>query len=240
MKKLVAFGCSWTFGDELEDSSLQIGESVSGHKRDELLNQYRLDHCFAGFFAKHYGLELVNLGFPGASEESIRYTLNWYIDNHNTDNTIFLVAHTDATRKSWFNTQHVATDSDPEWNRFMHSPWLKTKNKDIDSAWYDMQKLWTAMSYHYEWTKNNLQETVQQFDWVHCRLGVPVLQVNALNNPPVRPVQSYNSDVSLLQMLRNHSEKDLFKPLGHPNEKGHSIIANHLINLAESSKIIEC
>lgn len=233
IKKLVAFGCSWTYGDELTGPDIELGDSIQGQRRDSLLQQYRLDHCFAGLIAKHYGLECVNYGFPGASEESIRYALNWYCDNHNLSETIILVAHTDPARKSWFNTQI----DDPAWNRFMHSPWLKTKNPDIDEFWYQLQKLWLGMSYHKQWADNNFVETTRLFDWVRLNYNVPVVQVKALKNPSSPGVNRFVTPEISLQELLIEQQQPLFAG-GHPKETGHQAITNHLISYIDSVKLI--
>lgn len=242
IKRLVAFGCSWTYGDELEDPQLQLGDSIQGRQRDNLLKQYRLDHCFAGLTAEHYGLELENLAFPGASAESIRYTLQWWLDNNeHKQDALIIVGHTNASRQSWFNPQHVISESDPGWNRHLHGVWLQKPNPDIDNNWFELQKLWLGMSYHKDWAVHNYKQVLNAFDYVRIRWNIPVLQFNCLDNqlPASSPSLLYpgNSFRSILTEMDNN-KKDLHCPGGHPNEKGHQIIANHLIEHIKHANIL--
>lgn len=233
IKKLVAFGCSWTYGDELVDPDLKLSDNIVGEKRDQLESEYRLQNCFSGLLAKHYNLEYENFGFPGASEESIRYALNWFIENHDVANTCILVAHTDPSRKSWFNSQQT----DPPWNRFVHSPWLKTPNPQIDALWYQMQKMWLGLSYHRDWVNNNFIETVQLFDWVSYNYKIPVIQVKALQNHVTPPCKRFvNAETSLQEILFKQQHK--FMPGGHPTDSGHKILSKHLIDYIDSAKIL--
>lgn len=235
-KKLVVFGCSWTYGDELVDPTIEISNTITGTgTHDQQNDAYRLQHCFAGVVAKHYNLELENYGFPGSSEESLRYTFNWWLDNTDTSDSVILVAHTDASRKSWYNYRQ----QDPEWNKFMHSTWIKDPNPDIDEHWYQLQKLWLGMSYHRDWAHHNLRETAQLFDWASSRLNIPVLQVNALKNPTVKNIATFcESDYSLQQLLQAEKNPALFAKQGHPTVTGHEIISKHLISLIDSSKLL--
>jgi len=233
IKKLVAFGCSWTYGDELEDPGLQLGNSIQGKRRDHLIQQYRLEQSFPGLVANHYNLQLDNYGFPGASEESIRYALNWYLKNHNLEDTIIIVAHTDPARKSWFNTQI----NDPPWNRYMHSPWLKAPNPDIDDHWYQLQKLWLGMCYHQDWVSNNFQETVRLFDWVRLKFSIPVIQIKALKSRESPDIDNFlYADTSMQEILTDCKEP--FFPGGHPTESGHKILSKHLIDYIDSAKLV--
>lgn len=233
IKRLVAFGCSWTYGDELHDDTLQLSDSLQGQRRDLILHRYRLEHGFPGLLAQHFGLELENYGFPGASEESIRYTFNWYLENHSVNDCVILVAHTDPSRKSWFDTQQ----NDPEWNRFIHSPWLKTKNPDIDDNWYRLQKLWLGMSYHTSWVKNNFLETTRLFDWARLYYQIPVIQTKALVNALDPGTDNFFNPHSSLQEILKLENQPCY-PGGHPTEQGHKILSKHLLNYIESANIL--
>lgn len=233
IKKLVVFGCSWAYGDELVDPELKLSDNIVGEKRDELESEYRLQNCFGGQIAKHYDLEYENFGFPGASEESIRYALNWFLQNCNFHNTCVLIAHTDPSRKSWFNSQQT----DPPWNRFIHSPWLKTPNPQVDDLWYQIQKMWLGLSYHNDWVKNNFIETVQLFDWVKLNYNIPVLQVKALKNDIVPPSKQFISPSTSLQEILIQ-QKHKFMPGGHPTKQGHEILSKYLIDYIETAKLI--
>ena len=79
IKRIIAFGDSWTFGDELMDPQFDGWPDGGMLDHYDENKQYRLSHCYAGLVANHYGVELHNMAFPGSSLESMRWTLQWLI-----------------------------------------------------------------------------------------------------------------------------------------------------------------
>jgi hypothetical protein len=246
IKRIIALGCSWTYGDELIDPQFRhINHLVVDDFKDhyEENNPWRLSHCYAGLVADHYGLEFENCAFPGASLESMRWTCNYIMQHYaNLDETLWLVGLTDATRISWFNPQHEVSMKDPPWNRHVHSTWLAALNPDIDKAWFELQKLWVAMSYHRKWADYNHKLTVNLFDYVQYRTGATVLQFNVLPNVfgTSAPTLLYN-DSSWHQILSDKQKTESIEPFasgGHPNEKGHEIISKHLIEHIKYANIL--
>jgi len=217
IKRLRAIGCSWTYGDELPEST-------------------RLQKSYPGLIAQHYGLELDNCGYPGASLESMRWVLYWHLKNkQDTEETLYVVGLTNSDRRSWYNA--VEKDStynfnfnQPErpWNKHVHSPWLKVDDKTINPNWYELDKLYTTYCYDREWAEYNHWETVRSFS------ALPhVLIFNCLINP------FENSDV----VNGKSSFREILKPeqlyaRNHPNEKGHEIISKHLIDYIDRANII--
>ena len=57
MKTLLAFGCSWTYGDELRDPVLKPWQACSIEENDN----YRNSNCFGGLIAQHYNMQFVNM-----------------------------------------------------------------------------------------------------------------------------------------------------------------------------------
>lgn len=227
IKRVIAVGCSWTYGDELLDPNLD----VDFWHRDN--DPYRLANSYPGLVAAHYGLELENCGFPGASLESMRWVLHWHIKNTpDLDNILWLVGLTDSTRKSWYNPVRTRRYMhDPLWNKHIHGVWLNSNpdNPDIDPSWMQLQKLWTVNSYHREWAEHNHWETVTAFS----SLGKNAVQFNCLVNP-YKHANVINDDSSFKQLLTpKHCEAG-----GHPSVSGHEIISKHLINHIDCANII--
>ena len=152
IKRVRAIGCSWTYGDELPES-------------------IRLSNSWPGLVANHYGLELDNCGYPGASLESMRYVLHWHLKyKDDADETLYMVGLTNSERRSWYNavsnSAYTFNFNNPyrDWNQHVHSIWLKgERHKDIDPAWYDIDKLWIANSSDAGWAEQNHWETVTVF-----------------------------------------------------------------------------
>jgi hypothetical protein len=244
IKKLIAFGCSWAYGDELIDPQFQ---HLSEDKFKDHYDQnapYRLANSFPGLIADRFGLELNNMAFPGASLESMRWNFMWYLRNGmSRDDVMFVVAHTDATRQSWFNPMHEVSTKDPQWNRHMHGTWLTQPNPDIDDNWFKLQKLWLGMSYHREWAEYNFQQSINLFDQAESRYKIPTLQFSVLENKYSVTVPSLMFPGLNFRDILFGKKKELgiepFARGGHPNEKGHQIIADHLIEHIKYSKILE-
>ena len=244
IRKLVAFGCSWTYGDELVAPEFQDLSEDEFRDHYDQNRPYRLDNCYAGLIAKYYGLELDNMAFPGSSLESMRWNLMWYLrNNQSRDDVLFVVGHTDATRQSWFNPQHEISMKDPQWNRHMHGTWLTQPNPDIDENWFKLQRLWLGMSYHTDWAVYNYQQTINLFDQAHTGHGIPVIQFSVLENRYGVNVPSLIYSGTNFRDILVQKKKDLdinpFARGGHPNEKGHQIIADHLIEHIKYAKMLE-
>lgn len=243
IKRVIAFGCSWTYGDELIDPQFRhLNETEFRDHYDEN-KPWRLANCYAGLVADHYGLELENCAFPGSSLESMRWTMNWMMQNRNDlEDTLWLVGLTDATRISWFNPLHQVSQKDPSWNRHLHSTWLTQPNPDIDDNWFQLQKLWLGMSYHREWADYNHKMTVNLFDYAQQRTGATVIQFNVLPNnyQTTAPTFLYNNSSWQEILISKRKELDIepFASGGHPNEKGHEIISKHLLEHIKYANIV--
>ena len=216
IRRLVAVGCSWTYGAELPE-------------------QERLQKSYPGLIADHYGLELDNCGYPGASLESMRWVMRWHLQNHNREDTLWLVGLTSSTRKSYYNS--IGTDvqynfnfNRPKrpWNKHVHSVWLKAKDKNINPTWYELDKLWTANCYDSEWAEHNHWETVTAFSTLPNAIIFNCL-INPYNNKKV-----INGNKSFRQMLK---PEHLF-PGNHPNEIGHKFISKYLIDHIDCANIL--
>ena len=243
IKRVIAFGCSWTYGDELVDPQFRHLDETEFRDHYDENKPWRLANCYAGLVADHYGLELENCAFPGSSLESMRWTMNWMMQTRNDlEDTLWLVGLTNATRISWFNPLHQVSQKDPPWNRHLHSTWLTQPNPDIDDNWFQLQKLWLGMSYHREWADYNHKMTVNLFDYAQQRTGATVIQFNVLPNnyQTTAPTLLYNN--SSWQEILNTKRKELkiepFASGGHPNEKGHEIISKHLLEHIKYANIL--
>ena len=243
IKRIIAFGDSWTYGDELLDPQFNAYPDSGMLDHYDENTKYRLDHCYAGRVATHYGVELDNLAFPGSSLESMRWTLQWLIRNgQDLQDTLWLVGLTDSSRQSWFNPLHKVSMKDPPWNRHMHGTWLTQPNSDIDDNWFKLQKLWLGMSYHREWSEYNFQQTINLFDYAQHTTGATVLQFSVLENKwQVNVPTLMYPGLNWRDILNNKQKSEginLFAAKGHPNEKGHEIVSNHLIEHIKYAKLI--
>jgi hypothetical protein len=63
IKRVIAFGCSWTYGDELIDPQFRHLDETEFRDHYDENKPWRLANCYAGLVADHYGLELETVHF---------------------------------------------------------------------------------------------------------------------------------------------------------------------------------
>ncbi len=90
----------------------------------------------------------------------------------------------------------------------------------------------------------NKDQTLLFFDGIAARYRIPVVQYSMLETIPNEisvPTHVYPTE-NANQMIIDTGlrPRDVFAPGKHPNEQGHEIIANRLINYIDSAKILEC
>jgi len=226
IKKIVGFGDSWMWGDELLDPALI--HHPQAHPVMSENTSYRESRCFLGLLGAHYGVPAMNFGSPGGSQQSARWNYIWWRQHETVplDRVLILVAHTDSARFSHYNPKHISYGDDPEWNRYIHSAWV-----------------WGGSLRGHAFEDFVQQETVlTDCDALHrLRFIESVLFFRGQDSPVLQFCQSpaplHFEDATLLwpdrslgELIRERCHPKLsFAPNGHPNERGHEIIRDLLI-----------
>ena len=231
IKKIVGFGDSWIYGDELLDPEL-VKQDKEAHSCWTQNVSYRETNCFLGLLGQHYDVPVENFGIPGGSLQSAMWTFLWWLRHEpNPEECLVLHGTTDNDRFSLFDPEHKHYSNDPVWNKFIHSAWIEYGSSVIPDHFRDVGKKLIAYSDCEELRQYNYEQAVGLFDGKSARLNIPMLQFHIM--PPVTP-----ADVpTLLWPERNycswivrHPEKELVTcPGGHPNEIGHEMISKQLI-----------
>lgn len=228
-KKIVGFGDSWMWGDELLNPEL-----IDHQWAHPVLHEntpYRESHCFLGLLGEHYGVPTENFGIAGGSMQSSIWTYLWWLEHETLDpkECLILVAHTDPNRLTFYNPRHVSMANDEPWNRFVHSAWVNSGADCFGKEWDDFVKHFFVLSDCNQLHKLNAQQTVLFFDGQYHSLNQNVMQFYSM-------YPHYQFDVDSL-LWKNKSlkevvgsDKNLYAPGGHPNEKGHTVIQEQLIN----------
>ena len=233
-EKIVGFGDSWMFGDELLDPVLSQRDPEA-HPCWEQNTQYRESHCFLGLLGKHYSVPAENFGIPGGSLESTEWTYLWWLDHEpRPERCLAVIFLTESNRASFYNPRHVHYSNDPPWNRFVHSTWVHFGSSVIGSDFTDMIKRYQVLTECPELWDLRYRRAVMLFDSHAHRAQIPTLIFNTM--PPVRSMPETGClpwpGFSWTLHFRDHPEnqqRELIKSGGHPNERGHEIIRDMLI-----------
>lgn len=227
-KKIVGFGDSWVWGDELLDPALVDHEWAHPVLYEN--TPYRESHCFLGLLGQHYGVPTENFGIPGGSMQSSVWTYLWWLENEalNPADCLILVGHTEPNRTTFFNPGHVTMNNDPPWNRFVHSAWVQSGADCFSRDWVTLAKQHLVLSDCDQLHKLNAQQTVLFFEGQYHSMSQNVLQFYTMY-----PHYQHVADSliwptgSLAHWLSGRP--DLLAADGHPNESGHRVICDHLI-----------
>lgn len=244
IKNLVSFGCSWTYGDELIDPNLK-GKVEPYHWDND---PYRKAHAYPGLVASHYGWNYEDLSWSGASLQSMLWNFNWWLSNSTPEHiaeSFVLVGLTEEGRMSWYNENYEESrrTAQPEAHRYVHSIWI---NEDFDvrgeedrmEYWRQLHKIHYTLSDCEDWRNTNYETVVRAFDGMAARYNIPMLQFKVLTKQHKLKVPTLIESSSALEMLviRDKPRRDpLFMPRQHPNEKGHRILADFLIEKIDSN-----
>lgn len=227
--KIVGFGDSWMWGDELLDPALV--NHPSAHPVLVENTAYRESHCFLGRLAQHYGVPTENFGIAGGSLQSTIWNYLWWMEHQpNPQDCLILVALTSADRHSFYNPRHQHYSNDPPWHKYMHSAWVHHGNSTVPDDWMDMVKKHMVLTDSKQLCDLNYAQTVLFFDG-QTRDTAGVLQFNSML-PPKRMQRSSLlwPDLGLRGMMSKLPHRQhLLAPGGHPNVAGHDWIAELLI-----------
>lgn len=236
-KKIVGFGDSWMYGDELLDPVLAQQHS-DAHSCWTLNDAYRTNHNFLGLLGKHYNVPVENFGIPGGSMQSSIWTFQWWLDHEpNPEECLVLVGHTDSDRLSFYNPNHVIYSNDAPWNKFVHSTWVNFGSSVVPEEFRTMIKQQLVLTNCDALARLNYQQTVMFFDGVASRKNIPMMQFHIM---PARGTVDLPTliwtDFVIAPWIDVHPDRHkLVKPGGHPNESGHKMIAEKLISTIDSA-----
>jgi hypothetical protein len=234
IKRIVGFGDSWMYGDELVDPEL-LKHEPEAHSSWVQNQDYREQNCFLGLLGSHYSLPTENFGIPGGSLLSTEWTYLWWLDHEpEPEQCLALIFLTESNRTSFYNPNHVHYSNDPPWNKFVHSTWVHFGSSVIGADYTDMIKRYLTLTECPDLWDLRYRRTVLMLDAVGAKKNIPTVMTNTL--PPVRPMPEVDSllwpDFAWTVYFRDHPgnrSRELIMPGGHPNERGHEIIRDKLL-----------
>jgi hypothetical protein len=235
-KKIVAFGDSWIWGDELLDPAL--ADHPYAHPVLHLNTAYRESHCFLGQLGQHYNLPTENFGIAGGSLQSTIWTYLWWIKNEPLpiDQCMILVGLTDPNRMSFYDPNHVSYSNDPPWQKFVHSAWVWSGATCYNDQWMSAVKNLFVLTDCPAQNQLNYEQTVWFFEGQSAIHTNNLIQFNTLSQIMQVPAKTLIwPEQSLDTLIRDQPDfADLLAASRHPNEKGHCYLANRLISKIDS------
>jgi hypothetical protein len=233
IQRLVAFGDSWTYGDELIQPNRPDIQLASDPKN----NDYRLRHCFAGQVARHYGWQLENLGTCGQSLQSMIWCFeSWLDQNANGYNdALIVVGLTHSSRISWW-------DADPSPRTGLHRHSTVLEATPATSIWHNIQRNWRTYSACDDLYRKQYQTAVYLFSGHCARLNIPCVMLNVFGDVPDIPHNPVdNPGQDLMGMVvdpgKGPPKSNETWAQNHPNSNGHSIIAQWIIQHIDSKQL---
>lgn len=243
-KKIVGFGDSWMYGDELIDPAL-VTEFPDAHPCWIQNNSYRENQCFLGLLGKHYNLPVENFGIPGGSLQSTIWTyLLWLEHESNPEDCIVLIFLTEPDRYTFYNPKPYLNRNSKPWDHYIHTTWIQHGSSVIPEDFINLGKQYIVMTHCKEHSKLNYLQAALFFDGQQARIGMPMLQFHTTwpeSNMPISTIPWPNHNWILY--FRDHpgnQKRELIFPGGHPNEKGHEIIRDLLIPEVDRAIIARC
>lgn len=232
-RKIVGFGDSWMYGDELLDPELKK-QFTDAHPCWSQNASYRTQHCFLGLLGKHYQVPVENFGIPGGSLQSAIWTYLWWLEHEpNPSECLVLVGHTDHDRFTHYNPAHVHYSDDQLWNKYVHSTWVEYGSSSVPAPFRDLVKRQMVLTNCEELSRLNYLQAVMMFDGVSARRKIPTLQFHIMPTTGETGLPTVIwPNFCLTLWFRNHPDnqnRELFKPGDHPNEAGHEMIKEKLI-----------
>lgn len=221
MTKIVGFGCSWMYGSELIDPSLEDKLPLDPIASAHYINTpYREQNSFLGLL----NTDATNLSEPGNTLPGMLYRFMEHQSLHQGEDILYVFALTDSGRQSWYdNNDH----------EFKHSPWAADtkfhqdfKNHLVNSDCDELRKITHRM------VATSIVNTckVNEFKYV---------MMNALPNPvSIQDSNFLMPGSSMKELLDRNQEQEkfggsFFHEGGHPNERGHQYIASELKNFID-------
>ena len=242
--KIVGFGDSWMYGDELIDPDLQNQTNPDCSSNQN--TPYRLANCFLGQLGKKYHVPTENFGIPGGSLQSSMWTFQWWLDHEPyPERCLVLIGLPNSSRISHYDPNRVVYAHDPAWNKFVHSAWVHFDSNTVPQDFVDLIKQQIALTFCPALYDLNYQQAVIMFDGVAARRRIPMLQFNivkstrTVDHAPTLIWPDF-SMVTWFQQMDNATRATMLKSRGHPNELGHTLIRDRLISQIDSCIITGC
>ena len=221
--KIVGFGDSWVYGDELVSPHLPFPYNHPANQ------SYRESKCFLGQLGTHYQVPAINFGMSGASLQSTIWKfLEWYQKDANPAEALILIGLTESDRFSYYTPDGM-----------FHNTWVDADDAIMPREFKQLIKQQTVLATSPKLGILNYQQAVHLFDGMTARHNLILVQYNIAPPPTdllVPTLMDPNGSLTswFVQGLQQVHGRKYIKENGHPNEIGHELITQRLISYIDS------
>ena len=227
---IVAFGCSFTYGSELVDPTLNKWD---GHRHNRV---YRESNCWVGQLASHYGATSENLAQPSGSNHFVWQELCNYINNNPVPrkDLLIIIGWSSPDRMSWYNDYA---------KRWVHSGFVRF-NKDPnpdDIVFKNSLVEWMKYSlgyqqqydYNLKLSANSLLQSYKcnflQFHAISPSVGITVDNTTVSQKYP-KLVNCFMGRNDMKSFLLDKKDSSLLaQDNDHPSNLGHAVWVEQMI-----------
>jgi hypothetical protein len=210
INRIVAFGDSWIYGDELDPEN-------------------RAEQCIVGQVGKNLGTRPKNIENYGVSGNSLAGTVwevqRWELEcgdrTFKPEETLFVVGLTESSRESWYRNGNYIHNHNVHDRHLWHN-FVKHHTVENETVEYQNIKYWQTTEFFYNYCKAR---------------GYKLLMVNIF--PPPYYSTLVTRPRWNMRDAMNGYENEL-APGKHPNKKGCRRIANTLTNIVNSVILHKC
>jgi len=248
---LVVFGDSNVWGEGLTDTPKQQADFKSVVYAIKDLEQwpYHIRYSFSGVLAQHYNVSILNLAIPGCSNDTIFRRVNetcmgkYPID---LKECYFMIFWTETSRREFMFIQSQNNNKPlktayynycPAWpSNLQHFP--KFNKEYIDNIWHEGHDNSRLLSYQY--SLQGLLQSKSIPNWQGYSIVSPQsieYSNNYIDNIIVH--NEYDTIVNLMYHSQVNNDKIYRLACYHPNEEGHILIANQIINILKKDSTDE-
>lgn len=221
-RKIVAFGDSFAWGDELLDPNAPTVTS-------SINRPYRESRCYTGLVAKHFGVPFEIHAFPGGSCISTRSIYSWWINQEpNPQHCLVLAQLSGPWRTSQFDQRRQPDENDYPWNRFVHSAWSDyyLENDKLARDYFQLENALNGCDDFYDM----IQLETYLFFQAQYHVTAGLLQFNSQHWASIHRIRPHNLlwNGDDINKVVNHQR--FYAPQGHLNEQGHERLCALLID----------
>jgi phospholipase/lecithinase/hemolysin len=231
-KRVVVFGCSCSYGFDLDDPDSSFNEVADPGIRYLKNKQYRLNHVYGKLVADYFGAELDMFACPAASIGHMRWQAqNWLEQTADVSDSLILAGFTEASRESWFFSDYATSfmKHDANFNKHVHNNSISHNYVDerLDPQWVDLYKKWLLLSHCEEWERYNFQQTVLFLDGLAKLHDIEAFHFYMLPNQYKSNSKNFWNDEDMITKLKKVGRN--ITNGQHPNTTDHKMISDWII-----------